>query len=414
MSKLFTVAKWEFLEKIKSKAFLISLLLMPIIVVGMGVLPGLLATKEDDRTLAIGVIDETGAIAAPLAQRIEEKYRKEDGQPQYVVRNLGTDGGLEARREEAVRMLSEEQLEGFLVIPASVGDSGNVVYRARNIGNFRIQERFSRTIEELLTEQRLSAEGLDVKRIRALTADISIRSIKVGEKGEESESGFLQTFFTSYIALMMLMFMVMTSGQLLIRSVVEEKQNRVIEVLLSSCSSRELMAGKILGLSGLGLVQLGLWALGLLAVMLKTQQLVAAPDVMLLTLLYFLLGYFLYAGIFVAAGAPVTTEQEAQQITSYVSLMLVFPIVLAVPAMQNPDATYIRVLSFIPLLTPAFMVLRMPIQMPPTWEILATLGLLATSAVGMMWVAGKIFRIAILVYGKKPSFRQLWAWAREG
>jgi ABC-2 type transport system permease protein len=413
MSKLFTVAKWEFLEKVKSKAFLISLLLMPVIVVGMGVLPGLLATKEDDRTLVIGVIDETGAIAAPLAERIEEKYRKEDGQPQYVVRNLGTDGGLEARRDEAVRLLAEEQLEGFLVIPASVADSGNVVYRARNIGNFRIQERFSRTIEELITEQRMSAEGLDVRRIRALTAEINLRSIKVNEKGEESESGFLQTFFTSYIALMMLMFMVMTSGQLLIRSVVEEKQNRVIEVLLSSCSSRELMAGKILGLSGLGLVQLGLWALGLLAVMLKTQQLVAAPDVMLLTLLYFLLGYFLYAGIFVAAGAPVTTEQEAQQITSYVSLMLVFPIVLAVPAMQNPDATYIRVLSFIPLLTPAFMVLRMPIQMPPMWEILATLGLLAASVVGIMWVAGKIFRIAILVYGKKPSFRQLWAWARE-
>jgi ABC-2 type transport system permease protein len=413
MSKLFTVAKWEFLEKVKSKAFLISLLLMPVIVVGMGVLPGLLATKEDDRTLVIGVIDETGAIAAPLAERIEEKYRKEDGQPQYVVRNLGTDGGLEARRDEAVRLLAEEQLEGFLVIPASVADSGNVVYRARNIGNFRIQERFSRTIEELITEQRMSAEGLDVRRIRALTVEINLRSIKVNEKGEESESGFLQTFFTSYIALMMLMFMVMTSGQLLIRSVVEEKQNRVIEVLLSSCSSRELMAGKILGLSGLGLVQLGLWALGLLAVMLKTQQLVAAPDVMLLTLLYFLLGYFLYAGIFVAAGAPVTTEQEAQQITSYVSLMLVFPIVLAVPAMQNPDATYIRVLSFIPLLTPAFMVLRMPIQMPPMWEILATLGLLAASVVGIMWVAGKIFRIAILVYGKKPSFRQLWAWARE-
>jgi ABC-2 type transport system permease protein len=387
---------------------------MPIIVVGMGVLPGLLATKEDDRTLTIGVIDETGTLAGPLAQRIEEKYRKEDGQPQYLVRNLGTDGGSDARRVDAVQLLAREELEGFLVIPATVRDSGEVIYRARNIGNFRIQERFSRTVEELITEQRMSAEGLDVRRIRALTADISVRSIKVDEKGDESETGFLETFFTSYIALMMLMFMVMTSGQLLIRSVVEEKQNRVIEVLLSSCSPRDLMAGKILGLSGLGLVQLGLWALGLAAVMLKTQQLVAAPDVMLLTLVYFLLGYLLYAGIFVAAGAPVTTEQEAQQITSYVSLMLVFPIVLAVPAMQNPDATYIRVLSFIPLLTPAFMVLRMPIQMPPTWEILATLGILAVSAVAMMWVAGKVFRIAILVYGKRPSFRQLWSWAREG
>ena len=413
MSKLFTVAKWEFLEKIKSKAFLISLILMPIIVVGMGVLPGLLATKEDDRTLTIGVIDGTGSLAIPLSKRVEEKYKKDDGSTQYMVRNLGTDGGMNVRREEALRLLADEQLEGFLVIPKSVMDSGNVVYRARNIGNFRIQERFSRTLEEIITEQRMAAEGLDVRRIRTLMADVNVRSIKVSEQGDESETGFLQTFFTSYIALMMLMFMVMTSGQLLIRSVVEEKQNRVIEVLLSSCSSRDLMAGKILGLSGLGLVQLGVWGLGVVAVMLKTQQLVLAPEVMLLTLAYFLLGYFLYAGIFVAAGAPVTTEQEAQQITSYVSPMLVFPIVLAMPAMQNPDATYIRVLSFIPLLTPAFMVLRMPIQMPPTWEILTTLGLLAASAVGMMWMAGKIFRIAILVYGKRPSFRQLWVWARE-
>jgi ABC-2 type transport system permease protein len=413
MSKMMTVAKWEFLEKIKSKAFLISLILMPIIVVGMGVLPGLLATKEDDRTLTIGVIDETGLLVGPLAGRVEEKYKKEDGTPQFIVRNLGLEGSADRRRDEAVRLLAAEELEGFLVIPVSVMDSGQVVYRARNIGNFRIQERFSRTLEELITEQRMTSEGLDARRIRTLLADVNVRSIKVSDKGDESESGFLETFFTSYIALMMLMFMVMTSGQLLIRSVVEEKQNRVIEVLLSSCSSRDLMAGKILGLSGLGLVQLGVWGLGLVAMMLKTQQLVLAPEVLLLTLAYFLLGYFLYAGIFVAAGAPVTTEQEAQQITSYVSLMLVFPIVLAVPAMQNPDATYIRVLSFIPLMTPAFMVLRMPIQMPATWEIVATMSLLAVSAVVMMWVAGKIFRIAILVYGKRPSLRQLWVWARE-
>lgn len=413
MSKAFTVAKWEFLEKIKSKAFLFSLIIMPLIIVGMGVLPGLLASKEDDRTLTLGVIDESRSLVARLSDRIAEKYRKDDDAPMYVVRDLGLDGGADARRTEAVRLVAEGTLEGFFTIPATIFDSGAVVYRARNIGNFRVQERFSRTIEEIITEERLAQHGLDAKEVRSLLADISVRSIKVDEEGEEQESGFLETFFTSYIALMMLMFMVVTSGQLLIRSVVEEKQNRVIEVLLSSCSAQDLMTGKILGLSGLGLVQLGVWALGIVAVMLKTQGLAIAPEVLLLTLAYFILGYLLYAGIFVAAGAPVTTEQEAQQITSYVSMLLVLPIVLAVPAMQNPDATYIRVLSLIPLLTPSFMVLRLPIQMPPTWEILTSLGVLAVSALIMMWAAGKIFRIAILVYGKRPSIGQLWRWIRQ-
>jgi ABC-2 type transport system permease protein len=240
--------------------------------------------------------------------------------------------------------------------------------------------------------------------------DVSVRSIKVSESGEESESGFLETFFSSYIVLMMLMFLIMTSGQLLIRSVVEEKQNRVIEVLLSSCSSQDLMTGKILGLSGLGLVQMGVWMLGILAIMLRSGELSLQFDILLLSFLYFALGYLLYAAIFVTAGSPVTTEQEAQQITSYVSLLLVFPIVLALPAMQNPDATFIKVLSFIPVLTPAFMVLRMPIEMPDTWEIVGTLAVLAVSALVMMWVAGKVFRIAILVYGKRPSLRQLYVW----
>jgi ABC-2 type transport system permease protein len=151
----------------------------------------------------------------------------------------------------------------------------------------------------------------------------------------------------------------------------------------------------------------------MVAVTLRTGEMLVEPVVLLLSMVYFILGYLLYAGIFVAAGAPVTTEQEAQQLTSYVSLLLVFPIVLAVPAMQNPDALYIRVLSFIPVMTPAFMVLRLPIRMPETWEILGTMGVLLVSAVFMMWAAGKIFRIALLVYGKRPSLAQLWTWVRQ-
>jgi ABC-2 type transport system permease protein len=211
---------------------------------------------------------------------------------------------------------------------------------------------------------------------------------------------------------MMLLFLVLTSGQLLIRSVVEEKSNRVIEVLLSSCSARDLMVGKILGLSGLGILQMLIWGVIGLGIALQTGTQLFAIENVALSIVYLLLGYLLYSAIFVAAGSPVTTEQEAQQITSYVSLFLVFPIVLAMPAMQNPDSLLIRILTYIPLLTPAFMVMRIPIQMPALWEIIATIALLIVSSIFMMWVAGKIFRTAILVYGKRPTLRELLRWVR--
>jgi ABC-2 type transport system permease protein len=410
--KYLAVAKWEFLEKVKSKAFIISLVLMPVIMVGFGVLPGLLASKPDDKTVAVGVIDHTGTIVQPLAARLDEKYKLPNGLPNYALRPLTTDVSSEEQKVQANKLISAKEIEGYFNIPATVYDSGKVEYRAENVGNIRISERFSRTIEEVIVEHRLKSQGLDPALIRKLTASIDIKSIKVSEKGEEKESGFLETFFSAYIVIMMLMFLVLTSGQLLIRSVVEEKSNRVIEVLLSSCSARDLMVGKILGLSGLGILQILIWGAIGVGFSMKSGTNIFVLENLLLSAVYLLLGYLLYSAIFVAAGSPVTTEQEAQQITSYVSLFLVFPIVLAIPAMQNPDSPLIKILSFIPPLTPAFMVLRIPIQMPATWEILTTIGLMIVSTIGMMWVAGKIFRTAILVYGKRPTIPELLRWIR--
>ncbi len=139
---------------------------------------------------------------------------------------------------------------------------------------------------------------------------------------------------------------------------------------------------------------------------------IALPSALLL-LLYFVLGYLLYAALFVAAGSPVSTEQEAQQITSYLSLTLVLPIALALPVMQNPNSFLVRVLTYVPLMTPTMMAMRIPIHMPSSFEIISTLALLALSAIVMMWVAGKIFRVAILAYGKRPSLRELLRYLRS-
>jgi ABC-2 type transport system permease protein len=411
--KFLSVARWEFLEKIKSKAFLISLVLLPVIMVAFGVLPGILASQMEEKETVVGIIDETGKLYRPLEQRLGEKYELPTSNPVYVLRDLSAFGGDPGqRRELANAMVAEKEIEGYFTIPASVYDSGAVEYRSENAGNLRIVERFGRTIEEVIMAARFSEHGYDAALIKKLMTDVDVTAIKLSGGGKESESGFLETFFSAYIFIMMLMFLVLTSGQLLIRSVVEEKSNRVIEVLLSSCSANDLMIGKILGLSGLGLFQVFVWLLIGVALTLKFGSFTISLDHVLLMGLYFVLGYLLYAAIFVGAGSPVTTEQEAQQITTYVSLTLVFPIVLAVPAMQNPDSILIKVLTFVPLLTPAFMLLRIPIQMPPLWEVGATLAVLLFFTLLSMWLAGRIFRIAILVYGKRPSLVELARWIR--
>ncbi len=409
--KYLDVARWEFMEKVKSKAFIISLVLMPIIMVAFAILPGLLVSKQDDKQITFGLIDQTGKFLEPLRSKLDEKYQVSGGRPNYILRNLTEGGSPEDQRAAAVKMVLKKEIEGFFFIPSTVFDSAKVEFRAENVGNIRVIERFPRTIEEVIFEHRLISKGLDTAQIKKLIAHVDLKSMKVSESGEK-ESGLLETMASAYMMIMVLMFLVMTTGQILIRSVVEEKSNRVIEVLLSSCSARDLMTGKILGLSGLGILQLLIWGSIGLGLALKSGANIFELQSVLLSMVYVVLGYFLYAAIFVAAGSPVTTEQEAQQITSYVSLLLVFPMVLIMPAMQNPDSAIIRILSYIPLFTPSFMVLRVSIQMPPLWEILTTVGLLLASTVFMMWVAGKIFRVAILVYGKRPSIPELIRWIR--
>ncbi len=412
-NKALQVALWEFLEKVKTKAFVISLVLMPVIMVGFGILPTILSMKEDEKPIVIGIIDATGTLAGPLAMELDQKYKLSDGEPNYVLRNLPLEGGEAPAKEAASKLVAKGTIEGYFFVPAMVYDSGKVEYRAENVGNIKLQERFSRAIEQVVMEKRFAQQHIDVSLMKKLVASVDIKSIKLSKEGEEKESGFLETFFSAYIVIMMLFFLVLTSGQLLIRSVVEEKSNRVIEVLLSSCSARDLMTGKILGLSGLAILQLVIWGLIGLGISIQFRGLsVFSIENLAISFAYLVFGFLMYAGIFVAIGSPVTTEQEAQQLTGYVTMFLIAPIIFVLPVMQNPDSLMVKVLSYVPLLTPTLMVLRIAVQMPSWWEIGATLGVLALSAYVMMWVAGKVFRIAILVYGKRPTISELVRWIR--
>lgn len=415
MNKAFVVAKWEYLEKVKSKAFLISLFLTPLIMVGMGVLPTVFATQEDDDPKVIGIIDLSGEFAAPFAERITERYKLPDGKARYVVHPIAVGPGVnpEEARRTADAMVVSQDVEGYFMVGEDPMKDSLFEYRARAVGDLRTTSRIEDVLQEIITEKRLVSLGLEKSRLRELRRPLGVKTVKLSKTGEEEEGGFARVFFTSYVLLMMMFFLVFTSGQMLVRSVIEEKANRIVEILVSSCSSTELMAGKVLGLSGLGFTQIGFWALMAVAIAGKFNVDLVPPEHALLLLAYFVLGYLLYASVFIGMGSPLTTEQEAQQMTGYLVLVLLVPLVVAIPAIQSPDAAWVRVLTFIPLLTPTMMALRIPIQTPSTVEIIGSVLLLVVSIILGMWMAGRIFRVALLATGKRPTVREILRWVRS-
>jgi ABC-2 type transport system permease protein len=413
MNKILAVAQWEFFEKVRTKAFIIGLFMTPLIMSVFTVLPTLLADKGDEKTKIFGVIDETHSLVQPVNDRLLEKYKLDSGKPNYQLKEI-TDEKSETEHLKVIgsAQLASGDIEGYFVIPADVLEKGKIEYRAENVGNARDQNRFSKVLEDIIIERRLRSGGYDAPTIKKLMTEVEIKTFKVSKQGDEKESGFMETFFTGYIFIMMLMFLVLSSGQMLIRSVIEEKANRIVEVLVSSCSSQELMSGKIIGLSLLGLTTVAFWALILVGVNIATPVPFVAMDNLLLMFIYFILGYFMYVGIFIIAGSTVSTEQEAQQMTGYITIFLVMPIAFAVPLMFNPDSMLVKVLTQIPLLTPTMMALRFSIQMPEWWEIALSLFTLSLTIYGLMWIAGKVFRIGILVTGKKPSFKEIYGWLK--
>lgn len=413
MNKILAVAKWEFIEKVRTKAFVIGLFMTPLIMSMFTVLPTLLADKGDEKTKTFGVIDETHSFVQTINSRLLEKYKLETGKPNYQLKEITEESATtEQLKVIGTAQLSSGDIEGYFVIPKDVLEKGKIEYRAENVGNARDQNRFSKILEDIIIERRLTSGGYDAATIKKLMTEVDIKTFKVSKQGDEKESGFMETFFTGYIFIMMLMFLVLSSGQMLIRSVIEEKANRIVEVLVSSCSSQELMSGKIIGLSLLGLTTVAFWALILIGVNVATPVPFVAMDNLVLLFVYFILGYFMYVGIFIIAGSTVSTEQEAQQMTGYITIFLVMPIAFAVPLMFNPDSMLVKVLTQVPLLTPTMMALRFSIQTPEWWEIALSLVTLSATIYGLMWIAGKVFRIGILVTGKKPSFKEIYGWLK--
>ncbi|MCU0426145.1 MAG: ABC transporter permease [Candidatus Kapabacteria bacterium] len=412
--KLFAVARWEFIEKARTKAFIISLLLTPAIMILFGTLPSLLALRGDDNTKKFAFYDETMALREPVQAILNQKYKLKDGRPNFDL--VPVDAKLmnrEAFLKDYSPRIFNGDFTGLFIIPANVEEKHLLEYRSDNVGNIRDIKSIESAIEKVLTEQAAVKKGIDLVVFKSLSQSLETTSLKISKSGDVKESGFLEVFGVAYASVLILFILILGTGQILVRGLVEEKSNRIMEILVSSCSPFELMMGKLIGLSGLGIVQAMVWSGFGVGAVLYFGVSVSALGNIPLVLVFMLFGYLLYASLLLGLGSITTTDQEAQQITSYVSLLLVVPMTLLTVVLQNPNSVIAKVLSFIPFTAPTIMAMRISIQLPPIWEIALSLGILLVSTVIITYFAAKIFRLAILVYGKRPTLPEVLAFLKE-
>lgn len=407
LSKLLMVARWEFTEKVRTKAFLVALFVTPLISVSFMVIPMLLINKENDTTKSYAIYDATRQLTKTVSDSLHSKYRLKDGKPMYeIVPASGTN--IDKVITEYKQRILNEEFEGIFVIPENVEKERKTTYYSTNVASEQDISNVSSEIEDVFIDNQLRKNNVDVTKYKEITKPIKQDRIKITRDGKSEDSNFIKQYFSVLFALFLIFILISTTGQALVRSLLEEKSNRIMEVILSSCSARELMFGKLLGLGGLGLVQGAVW--GLLAVIAGTQldMAVAITAHLPITLLFAILGYLFYASLMIGIGSTVTTEQEAQNITGYIIMLAVMPLVLIISFLANPNGTLAKVLTYIPFLTPSVMPARIAVQTPELWEILLSIALMVASIIGVIYVSSKIFTVGILSYGKRLTLAEVW------
>jgi ABC-2 type transport system permease protein len=274
-------------------------------------------------------------------------------------------------------------------------------------------------VSDVLVGVRLAGAGLDPAKVKDLTRDLDLKTIRLSESGEREDQG--AAMILAIILLMILYTSILMWGAMVMNSVVEEKTSRVVEVMASGVSSTTLLAGKLVGVGGAGLTQFLVWSLSLLGGSLVMAGPLAGtlpmPEITSLMLvsfvLFFLLGFFFYSSLYAAVGSAVNTPQEAQSLAFPVMIPIILGMVSFPAVLEAPDGPLSVTMSMIPGISPLIMFLRIVVLTPPLWQIALSIALLALAILGVLWVSARIYRVGILMYGKKPTFPEIVKWVRH-
>lgn len=435
MRRLRAVIRREYLERVRSRWFLLTTLAAPFLVVLLVSVPLFVGGAGAGGPGTLAVLDRTGV----LKERVEAGLAEAG----FVVEASGTPADRAEAADRAAggapppdpeseleRRVRRGALDGYVVVEPSTLERGEARYVGRSLPPLR-RAAVQGAVVRAALEARLGAgEEADV---RTLLQGGELRVSAPGETGTPAgeavasdSPGFVAVFagtFVLYIALLFYAVAVM-------RSVLEEKTSRIVEVIVSALEPWQLMLGKILGVGAVGLTQLAIWALiaggamaaGFPALLASRPELAELAELGSawpgagfagLFLLYFLGGYFIYAALYAAVGAMCTSEQEASQVQAPLVLLLVTPVLLLATVMEAPDSTLATVLSLVPLFSPILMFARAGLGAASAWEIALSAALMAITVVVVARIAGRIYRTGILMTGKRPTLPELWRWIRR-
>ena len=442
MAKLWAVIRREYLERVATKSFLIGTLVAPILFSAMLFLPAVMARRAQPSARAsdIVVLDATGVEG--VGQRVADAVRaavqgRAASAPAPEVRVVAP-GGIAAAESLAAADVRARTRQGYLVLDAASLRGDSARYAGRNASSPADMERVRSALRGAMMAERLRGAGVNPVLVDSITERRLVLSTeRLSERGRGGSGA------GNMMAAVMMAFLLYTAmilyGQMVLRGVLEEKTTRVAEVVISSVKPETLLAGKILGVGAVGLTQMAIWLvsisyLGSLigGALLKTRggtDMTALRDagaadlmsssmasfnfgVLGLIIVFFILGYVFYSSLYAAAGAMVNSEQEAQQALTPVMLFVIASALLIQPVLLNPSSTLARAASIVPFSAPIIMPLRMSlVAVPPLDIALSVLGLLLACAAAV-WLAGRIYRVGMLMYGKKPTLGELARWVR--
>ena len=429
--KLLIVVRREFLQQVRTKGFWIATILIPAIglaIVGIQVL----LNRSLEAKGRVAVVDLTGRLYDALVA--EHRSRGSDGEAKDApsarrgealefVRVEATAEGLPEVRKRLNADVQAERLKAYLVLGPATLEKGTAEYRAKSVkSDIIMREQVAGWLSRAATKERLRDKGVDPALYEAarVRADLDVREAKDVETGETGKNvGF--NIAVSAILFFLIYGSLFAWGGAVMRGVIEEKNNRIVEVIVSSVRPTTLMLGKILGIGCAGLLQYAVWSTLALLVSapgaMAMMGFVDAPRLPATTILafvvFFILGYFLYASLYAAFAAPFNTEAEAQQFIMIPMSFLILSATTWFFAFNSPDGTLALVLSLVPFTAPLIMFMRITVQTPPAWQIALSLGLLLLTIWGVAWFAGRVYRVGILMYGKKPTLPEIFRWARQ-
>lgn len=431
MHNTFIIAKREYLERVRSRSFVIMTFFIPVLMFGVTVVPTLLMNKGSTEVKRMVVVAADRDTAEMIRSRIEQKQdektpgvttsKKRGLPPSHFTVEVSTNA-TPAEREALTQKVNQKQLDGFLWATPDAIAARKLDFVTRDTSSFIENGILGQTVSDALRRYALKSKGLKEDDIDAALQPVDVEAVSpLGKNAPDPQSMFVAT-----LAIVMVMYMtVLLYGINVMRSILEEKTSRIMEVMLSTASAKEMMAGKILGVGAVGLTQVGIWAAAAAAFagyavvtsgLIKTVKAAMNPLLLLYFVVFFLLGYVLYSTLCAAVGSMVNSEQEAQQMQFLVMMPMILSVIFITNIFTHPNSPIAVFGSLFPFTAPLVMFSRIAIQPGSLrdiwWQIALSIGLLVATIYGMIWLCGRIYRVGILMYGKKPNLPEIMKWIK--